>query len=96
MITLCVAKIGKNKFAITTTEMKDRLEEKYFYERQKANFEAQLGAMQDPFEQQQAAAIGAEAQIRTATHYETLRAQQAAPYAPLGGLFGSSFWGRSL
>lgn len=45
MIALCVAKIGKRKFTITTTDMKSKLERPYYQEQQKGNYEAQLKAM---------------------------------------------------
>lgn len=55
-ISLCVAKIGKNHYEITTTDMKNRLEAPYFQEWQECNWQARLKAMagaraSDPFQQ---------------------------------------------
>jgi len=57
MIHLCVAKIGWNKFTITTSDMKHQLEAPYFQKQQKENFEAQNRYLH-PYEQQQAHAAG--------------------------------------
>ena len=40
MIGLCVAQIGKNKYSITTTDMKDALERKYRQTCMNKNMEA--------------------------------------------------------
>ena len=42
MIQLCVAKIGKNTFAVTTTDMKDKLEGKHLQDQQRESMEAQM------------------------------------------------------
>jgi len=58
MIALCVAKIGKNKYSITTTDMKEKVEAKYCMEQQTENMKAQMQYRANPFylTQQQAMA----------------------------------------
>ncbi len=75
MIHLCVAKTGKNKFSITTSDMKDKLEAKYLMEQQKESYAARLKP-QDAYLQQvyavETGGIGALAEQQAATTYRGL------------------------